>query len=97
MVCHALPISDVSSAIIQGSYTVRLATGALELEGLVYTNDLTNSSEQHELTIGKVLPQLPRSIIRERFFDRPGADRITTLSAGILWWLINICQGYLVF
>jgi len=34
---------------------------------------------------------------QKRFFNRPVVDGFTTLSAGIFWWLINICPGYLVF
>ena len=56
MVRHALPISDVSSIVIGGFHDICPMTGALELEWLVHANDLVNSSEQHELPVGKVLP-----------------------------------------
>ena len=83
MGCHGLPISDVSSAVVQGFYVVRLATGVLELAGLVHTKDPANSLEYSEPPVGKVLPRLPRRIIWGTFFDHHGADKFTTLLVGI--------------
>ena len=45
MVCHVRPISDFCSAVVWGFYVIRLATRALELTGLVHSNELANSSE----------------------------------------------------
>ena len=65
----ALPISDVSSAVVRGFYVVCPATEALELAGLVHANDPKNSSERHELQVGEVLSRLLRSIIRGTIFS----------------------------
>jgi len=59
MVCHALPVFNVSSTVVQRFHDIYLATGALKLEWLVHANDPTNSSEQHEVQVGKVLPDFP--------------------------------------
>ena len=45
----------------------------------------------------RCFPDFLEASYEERFFDRPGADGFTTLSAGVLWWLINIRPGYLIF
>ena len=57
--------------------------GAFEFEWLVHATDPVNSSEQHELPVGKVLLDFPGASYGEQFFDCPGADGSTTFSAGI--------------
>ena len=49
------PVSDVSNVVIRGFLVICTMTGALELAWLVYANDPTNSSEQHELPTGEAL------------------------------------------
>ena len=56
MVRHALLIYDVRSAVIRGFYAIYPAIGTLKLDWLVHANNLTNSSEQHELPVGELLP-----------------------------------------
>ena len=97
MVCHALPISDVSSAIVWGFRAICRATGALELEWLVHANDLANSSNSMNYQVVRCFLDFPEASYGERFSDGLGVDWFTTLSAGVFWWLINIHPGYLVF
>ena len=56
---------------------------------------ILQSSMNYQLV--RCYPDFPRTAYGEQFFDQPGTDGFTTLSAGISWWLINICPGYLVF
>ena len=88
IVCHALPIFDVSIAVIRGSHAIRPMTGAFDLAGLVYAHDPEDSSKQV-----RCFPDFPRAAYGERFANRPDSDGFTTLPVGVLCWLINICPG----
>ena len=68
MVRYALPILNVSGAVLRGFYALCSKTRALNLEWLVHADDSTNASKQHELSISEVLPKFSRSFVWEAIF-----------------------------
>jgi len=61
---YVMHCSSLMSAVQSSEDSMPFASNwSARVGRLVHSNDLENSSEQHELPIEKVLPRLPRSII----------------------------------